>query len=754
PGGVGKTRLALQAAADALESFPGGAFLVRLGEVVDPSLVLPAIASTLGVREGGGLDLPASLAAYLGDRRFLLVLDNFEQLTSAAADIGRLLEQCRHLRILISSRAPVHLPGERWLEVGPRAHPAPRWEPADVSASPAAVLFARRAAAAAGSVAIDRSNAADVALIVQRLDGLPLAIELAAARLRFQTPGELLSDLYRRLDLDAAGVRAGLRHKSTHAATIAWSYDRLTPRQQEILQRLSLFTGGCTPDAMRLVIPAPGDPADDLDAEILQLADESLLRRDGSGGERRWSMLRTINRFAAERFRESAGRDETAARYLRWAMDLAETQNARIAGPDQAAALAALEREHDNFISALALLRESGDGQALASLVLALHRFWRVRGHLTEGRRWLRATLDLTDAPLPDRMRACLADGQFALQQGDYRGARLLFDEGLAIARSSGDEGREAAFLVNLGALALTVGELTEADQRFSSALSIAERLGDTPRRLDALANLGALAHYRGDVASAAARYAECLRLREDLGDIRGAAEMAINLLLLLAPIPAHRDRARALGEQALARMESVGDRPGMGVALTGLGWLLDAAGDPGGARNRHLQALALFEEVGDPANIARAMGNAGLAEVSIGEVESGMRRLQAALRHWADLQEPPGIAASLDGLAWAVRSMNPAAAARWARAAHQIRKRHDLPMLAEFAPRFGEIAETLAIHGIELDEALGAGPDIDERATILEALGDLADRPVERMTDLLAGLDDDLGLPGALHDR
>ncbi|MGI9254556.1 MAG: ATP-binding protein, partial [Thermomicrobiales bacterium] len=660
PGGAGKTRLALQAAADALDAFPDGVFLVRLGEVTDPEMVLPAIAGTLGVREGGGLDQEESLTGYLAGKRLLLVLDNVEQVAAADPAVARLLDRCPQARVLATSRVPLRIAAERLHEVGMLPVPGERDGAEAIAASPAVQVFTRRAAARSPGFVLDAGNARTIAAIARRLDGLPLALELAAAQARHLSPREILAELDDRFGLLRGGDVAALPHQETLAATIRWSTDRLSPEERAAFERLSVFASGWETGAARRVIPGPGEDSARIDRLVRALADASLARRDADG---RWSMLESINRFAGEALAASPEREALEGRFTAWAARLASEESDRLQGPGQVEALARLGTEHGNTAAALDLLARSGPERDQVAMTLALSRYWRIRGHLTEGRTRLRAALAATGITPEERLRCLIALGQFAMVQGDHTEAAALFEKGLDLARETGDAGRETALQINLGALALGAGDLREAEERFAAALALAEARGDAHRRLDALANLGALAHHRGDMNAALARNTECLRGHEAAGDLRGAAEMAVNLLYLLAPLPAHRARARAFGDEALQRMSALGDRSGMGAALTGLGWIEEAEGDPHAAAARHLEALALFVEAGDRGNEARALGHAGLASVASGRRAEGMDHLREALRLSRDLGEPAGVVAALEALAWAGAGENPAAA-------------------------------------------------------------------------------------------
>ena len=599
PGGVGKTHLALQAAADLVDHFEDGVWLVRLGDVRDPALVLPTLAATLGVREGGGLDMRQALKAWIGEKRVLFVLDNFEQVITGASAVAELLAESQNARVLATSRQRLGIRGEQVFTVQPLPVAKEHGEDdRDVGDSPAVRLFVQRAVEVAPGFALDEKNVATVAAICASLDGLPLAIELAAARLRTHTLPELLSDLEHRFDLLISTQRDGHTHQQSLETTIAWSYDRLDPTIQKALRLCSVFAGGWSRDAAERISDDAAHVSRSLDA----LVEQSLIRRDTTTEDlSRWSMLESIRAFGRSHLEESGEAVEAHERHATWCLALAEEAAEELIGGEQERWLDRLDLEHDNARAALRWFSEINDFQRALCLAGALGTYWQTRGYLTEGRRWLESALLEGGQASPSGLRAMLEAGLLAQAQGAYEVARAWYRQALDLAQATGDRGREASLLNNLGAIALEQGDTAEAERFFNEGLKLAESLHDQRRRADALGNLGAVAQYRGDIDSALQGYLDCLQIWRGLDDARGIADMLLNVLLLLAPQPQERVRARAVGEEALRRFRALEDPLDEALTLTGLGLVALGEGDLDGAATLHEESLRLAKQIEDP---------------------------------------------------------------------------------------------------------------------------------------------------------
>jgi predicted ATPase/transcriptional regulator with XRE-family HTH domain len=522
PGGVGKTRLALQVATTMRPAFPDGVAFVSLAPLADPGLVLSSVAQVLGVRDTGGTPLDEQLAHALQGRRLLLVLDNCEHVLEGAGAIAGVLEACPQLVVLATSRASLRLRGEQEYPVSPLALPSFDHAPTVAEAGDAAAvhLFVERARAARPGFTLDPDNVGAVAAICARLDGLPLALELAAPRIKLLSPAMLLARLHHTLPLLTGGGPDLPDRQRTLRSALAWSYGLLEDGERRLLRGLSVFAGGCTLDAAEVVTGALAPAEMDVLATLGSLVDQSLVQMEEVGGEERIALLETIREYAAEQLR--AQREEGAVRtaHAAYFLALAEDAARHAEGPQQIAVFQHLEAEHDNLRAALAWAREQGETELGLRLASALRRFWDVRSHLSEGRTWLEEAL-AAGAAAPARPRAMALDaaGRLAYSQGDYGRANMLHVEALALWRELEDRAGIAASLNNLGSLANRQGDFGRAVALLEEALALARELGDQGLCAVTVIYLGHSASRRGDVTMAAAHYQEALRLCGDIGE-------------------------------------------------------------------------------------------------------------------------------------------------------------------------------------------------------------------------------------------
>jgi len=747
PGGVGKTHLALQAAANLVDDFEDGVWLVRLGTVSEPHMILPTVAAAVGVREGGGLDVREALMHWLGDKRLLFVFDNVEQVIAGAPAIADLLAECPRVRILATSRQRLGIGGERTLPVQPLALPPPQATGVDDIAESAAVrLFAERASEVASGFELNDRNAATIAALCARLDGLPLAIELAAGQLRVRTLPELVADLDRRFDLLVGGKREALTHQQSLAATIDWSYELLDPAAQRLLRFVSVFSGGWNREAAEQVAPEEGGVRDCMTA----LTEQSLIRRtvlpDDSS---RWTMLESIRAFGWERLQEASEAGSAQDRHAAWCLALAEEAGTHLDGSEQEHWLARLDLEHDNARAALRWTADMADAKRMLALATALAPYWQTRGYLSEGRRWLESALKDADQTSSPGLRAMVEAGVLAQTQGDLSAAQIWYTRALEVARANEDRGRESSLLNNLGAAALEQGDLDEAERRFTEGLLLAEALGDQRRRANALANIGATAHYRGDVELALQRYLECLQIWRNVGDARGIADMLLNVLLLLAPLPDERQRARAAGEESLRLFRELGEATGEALALSGLGLIASGEGNLELAASLHAESLHLARRVEDLATEARALGNLAVIDLDRGEFDHAEDLLRRHLEAVNTLGDLDGAAFSLEAFAALYTArMDDVRAARLYGAAGALRDRIALAIPPESLQRHESVAKTLAerLEDRYVD-LVTEGATLDPAQATVEALRrSEASSNTDPLAESLRALDDVLG--------
>lgn len=590
PAGVGKTRLAL-AAAEALHDAFERVRFTPLAPIADVSLVLPAIAQTLGVRDTGHKPLLENVTAFVGNQRVLLVIDNFEQVLGAGPMVADLMAACVPLTLLVTSRAALRLRWEQQIPVLPLRLPDPRRseELAAVSAAPAVRLFVARARAARPEFALTANNAVAVAAICRRLDGLPLAIELAAARVAVLSPPRLLERLHGTYALPrpadagpfallSAGAPDLPERQQTLRRAIGWSYDLLSEQEQALLRHLSVFVGGCTLEAAEAVA---GGACGDILNSITLLVNASLVQREeSSDGEVRLSMLELIREFAVEELeRTGALMNEARRCHATYYLQLAEAGRAALDGPDQAPWLERLAREYDNLRAAFAYATTAADGGELAlALVSALDRYWEMRGEYREGRGWVELALaraEGADTRALARTRAQL--GTLALRAGDKVTARAQCEQSLAMYRALGEGTATARMLNSLAVVALIDGDLPAARALFEECATCCRALDDGAGVAMALNNRGVLEKIAGDHDLAARCFRECVTLSRIGGHLRWLALGLVNLGWVLLAL-ADADEASACAAEGVRLCQTHGFQLVLahGVAVFGIaafGW-------------------------------------------------------------------------------------------------------------------------------------------------------------------------------------
>jgi len=652
PGGVGKTRLALAVAHEIETEFDDGVAFVDLSQVRDPGHILFAVSYAIGIRDAvREQDVAPQLARFLAARRMLLLLDNFEHVTDAAPDIGDLLEACPELKMLVTSRAALDLSSEHIFSVPPLALPdrEQRQSLPELAKVESVELFVRRAQAADSSFALTADNAAAVAHICSRLDGLPLALELAAARIKMLTPATLVRLLERRLPILMTGRRDAPERQRTLRETIAWSYDLLASDEQALFRRLGVFAGGFTLEAiesmsglLRSFVDDGGHvdakhghkpPTDHLVIDTVEsLITQSLVRYvESPDSEQRFTTLEAIREFALEQLETHDEITQTRQAHAMYFLALAERGESELTGPDQTAWFERFEREHDNFREALSWLIHN-DATSALRLAGALWRFWWTHGHLIEGRRWLEQALatDVDDPAL--RAKALYGAGGLALEQGIYSTATVQLEASLADFRRIHDKSGEALALTDLGLLARDKGELAQAKAFHGEALKLRRAVDDKRGIAVSLSNLAGIATIQGDYDLAEAQLTEAAESFRALHDpfSLGAA------LSMLADVAARRgdyDRANQAVDEAMPILRELKDPSATAIALVIVGDSLRAQGKPERAARQYEEALELFREAGHHRGEAGALS--GLAAVALdnGDVEQALALLADSLR-------------------------------------------------------------------------------------------------------------------------
>ena len=638
PGGIGKTRLATQVARGLVEHFPGGIHFVPLSALSDPDLVASVIAQALGIREAGGQSPLEILKRNLQDSLrapVLLLLDNFEHLVQAVPTVAEILAAGPNLKILVTSRAALHLYGEHEFPLPPLTLPDSRSMPSVevLSQCPAVALFVQRATAARPDFELNRENASAVAEICARLDGLPLAIELAAARVKVLSPSSMLTRLASRLQLLTGGSRDLPQRQQTLRAAIDWGYDLLSAAEQKLFRRLSVFVGGCNLESVEAVCDTKGNLDLDLLDGMASMVDKSLVQQVERGkGESRFVMLETLREYALEKLEVSGEAALTKRAHAAYYLVLAEENATESSEAEGAGWLELLGLEHDNFRAGLEWLTETGNAEWGLRLGTALFRFWEVREYLAEGRDRLDRLLKLTEAGATTklRMRALFAAGVLAGEQGDYASAAALINESQDIAQALGDKTGVAVSLNALAVFARDRGDLEVAHILFEASLGLWRELGDQKAIARALSNLANVVKLQGEYGRARELYVECLSIFRRLGDRTGVA-WSLNYQGDVAHDQGDSAAARKLYEQGLAMFREVDDRWGIAGTLADLGNLAREKSDYSTARSMYRGSIRVFQELDHRRGIARLLEYFACLAAAQLEAERSLRLAGAA---------------------------------------------------------------------------------------------------------------------------
>jgi non-specific serine/threonine protein kinase len=612
-GGCGKTRLATQVAGDLLESYSDGIWLVELAALAEPGLVPQTVANVLGLKEQQGRSQTQTISEYLASRHLLLVLDNAEHLLAACAQLTDVvLRQCAQVVILVTSRERLGIAGELTYRVPSLSVPDPNRDatPQELSAYESARLFIERARLQRPHFAVTAQNAAALASVCARLDGIPLAIELAAPRVRSMSIEEVNRRLDQRFGLLTGGSRTALPRHRTLRAMIDWSYDLLSDAEQALLCRLSVFSGGWTLDAAEQVCVGEGVDNVQVVDLLTSLADKNLVVADEQDGATRYGLLETVRHYAMEHLREHDREAPWRGRHLMYFLALAEEAEPQLTGSEQQAWLDRLQAEHENLRSALVWSSATtGDASLGLRLAAALWRFWWLRGYLSEGRTLLVGRLASATGTrsLAARSMALNGAGILAWQQGDYPASRALQEESLAIRRELGDRRAIASSLNCLGIVVSEQGDHCAARAFHEESLAISRELGDRHETANALSNLGNVAQYWSDSAAARVLHEESLAIRRELGHRWGVAASLTNLAVV-ARDQGDYANARALSEESLAICRELGERQGTAGCLGEIGLILCDQGDYPAAQALLKESLTIFLELGDQRNIAEAL--------------------------------------------------------------------------------------------------------------------------------------------------
>jgi predicted ATPase len=614
PGGIGKTRLALQVASEVASSFPSGVCFIPLAGVTDPTLIPSIIAQALGIKETSRQITIESLKEYLHDLRasLLLLFDNFEHILSAAPAVAELITIAPKLKLLVTSRSRLHIYGEHEYQVPPLALPDLRVSMSlqALSKNPTVALFLERAIAVKPTFELTDENALAVAIICTRLDGLPLAVELAAARIKLLSPAQMLARLESRLQLLTGGAKDLPLRQQTLRGTIDWSYGLLSPAEQALFRRISVFHGGCTLEGIEAVCNTKQDLELDILEGIESLVDKSLVQHvDLAGGESRFISLETMREYGAERLAESGEDTATRRAHAAYCLVLAEESASYTADPSRTEWVNSFELDHDNFRAALDWLTQTGNAEWGLRLGAALFQFWDMREHLTEGRDRLGKLLKLESASARSNVRArgLFAAGVLATEQADYAAASALTGESLDIARELNDERGVAIALNALAVIARDRGDLSAARSLFDESLAAWRAIGDPVVAARSLSNLANVVKQQGNYSFACSLYEESRAIFDKLGDKTGTA-WSLNYQGDIAREQGQNESAQALYQQSVGIFRELDDKWGIAGCLVDLGDLARDRDDDRSAHAHYAESLKLFQELGQRRGVARLL--------------------------------------------------------------------------------------------------------------------------------------------------
>jgi predicted ATPase/class 3 adenylate cyclase len=701
PGGSGKTRLSLEIGARLLSEYPDGVWLVEFAHLADPARVPQVLATALSVREEADRPLLVTLVDHLRPKRVLLLLDNCEHLIDACAGLAdTLLRGCPEVKILPSSREALGLTGEVVFRVPPLSLPDSRLVPAleRLAEYEAVRLFVDRAIAVKPDFTLTDDTAAAVVQICRRLDGIPLAIELAAARVRTLSVQQITAHLDERFRLLTGGSRTALPRHQTLRGLIDWSYGLLSEAERELFRRVSVFVGGWTLEASVAVCAGVDVDRYDIVELLGRLVDKSLCLIDGEGSDPRYRLLETIRQYGFEKLAETSEGQVVRARHRDFYLGFAEDAEPRLQGPEQVAWLQRLEADHDNLRAALRWSLDCDETEAALRLGSALSLFWDTHGYVREGREWLdellaharerptstvtarRALGKVLDAASRTRARWSefpqatefltqglavwrelgdkrgiaealnnLAVG--ATQSGDRVRARVLVAESLALFRELSDKRGTAHALNNLAEILRGDGDLPGARALFEESVPLFEAIEERRGLSHALDNLGGILTAQGDYGPAEALYSRSRRLAEELGDNHAVA----TALRSLGGVAHHRgdhERARSCYEDSVARFREMGDGFCLAKSLIGYALTSHEMGDHEQARVLGDQGLALLREAGAKGELAPRLGQLGAAALAHGDVARAARFFEQSLALYSEAHDEQGIATSRESLA------------------------------------------------------------------------------------------------------
>lgn len=703
--GVGKTRLALQVAAEMAEAFVDGVQFIPLATLSDPALVLPTIAQALGLREMGGQPLLTLLETQLHHQQRLLVLDNFEQLIAAAPSLATLLEGCPALKLLLTSREVLQMRGEHQFEVAPLPVPSRSWKeshtPESLAENPSIQLLLQRAQAVQPDLRLAAHNALSLTEICRLLEGIPLALEMAAPRLKLLSPQALLVRLEGRLQVLVGGALDLPERQRSMRATIEWSYKLLSPAERALFRRLAVFVGGWTLSAAELVCQAAGALEVDVLAGLASLLDKSLIRQEHTGeGDIRFRMLYVLREFGLERLAEAGELAATREAHAAFFLALAEEAELELQGPQQKTWLEQLALEHENLREALSwwLERAGQEGgsvpaEAALRMYAALCPFWKSRGALREAHHFQEQALAVrVGVAAAVQARALTAAGDLLTNQGQVQQAEMLAQEGLALARQAGAQAEIAAALGLLGTIALYQDRYAVARVWLEEAAALHQQAGNTRKRIDCLRNLALIFHWQGEYERNLAQQEEVLGIFRALGDQQRIGWVLYGLAWTLCSTQGDLTRATALAEESLAIFRATGDAWLLAEPLCILGVIRGQQGRLAEGRALLEEGLAMYQAQQRPLPLFLHQRKLARLLMQQGDLLAAHALYQASRAYLPASGFQPHVAAYLEGWGLVITALGaPERAALLWGTAEALREAIDAPMFPIYRAEYAQ---------------------------------------------------------------
>jgi predicted ATPase len=723
PGGIGKTRLALQVAAELSDQFANGLYFVDLASLSEPADVIPAIGQTLGLREEEHRSPIDVLKEKLNQQGILLLLDNFEQVISAAVQVANLLAACPMLKMIVTSREVLRIRGEYEFAVPPLSLPDPDTvsDPAMLSQYESVSLFVQCTTAVKPNFQLTKENAPVIARIVTCLDGLPLAIELAAARMKLLSPEALLARLGQRLQVLTGGTRDTVARQQTLRNTIEWSYNLLNAEEQKLFRMLAVFADGCVFEAIEQVCVLPGEN-DDVLAILASLLDKSLIRRKEEEESSRFSMLETIREYGLEMLAASGEQETVREAWAAYLLEFVEQANQALDGTEYGVYLKRLDQEHDNIRSVMQwLLEEKSRKEQALRLGGAMRAYWYGRGYFSEGRDFLEQALqESTQVDTAIQAQAIYAAARLNEALGDLQRTEILLEQCLRLYQTLGNTERVAYSLHLQADVAWRRGNLTESRTKGEEALALFENIGDRAARAVLLSHLGVLAIDQADYTRTQTLLEESLAINKEFGDTSSIADDLFNLARMYYFSGRDLEQARKLLEESYALYSSLDDKESIAYCLHLFGLLDFEQGHIESARTQIEQSLKHFQEMRQ--RHGTALATASLAKMLVAQGEyaraNDFYRESMALATSAD--DKLIIAPGLEGLVRVAAKLGQyEKAARLAGAAEALRKSLQFPMpvveRAAYLQTLNEIRASLGTQIFDGHWASGQEMDLDQ---------------------------------------